>query len=122
MYMNLNIVGYIIYFVFTSIIIFKVGNICYHNGNVFICGLLENEVNLSMQVNKLLLMGYYLLNIGYSALTLIAWETIETPLALVGAIAKKASSIVLIIAVLHYLNIFWVSKFIHKLSSLQKTS
>jgi len=110
--MNLNIIGYIIYLILTSAVILKVGNICYNNGNVFIKNLLKENIELSIQINKALLIGYYLLNIGYSAITIITWNKIKTNAYLVEIISQKISIIILI---MHYSNIFLIKKFIHKL-------
>jgi hypothetical protein len=66
-------------------------------------------------VNQVLLMAYYLLNIGYCAMTLIQWKTIETIPEIVETIASKTAIIVLMISVLHYINIFIITKYIQKL-------
>ncbi|MBU2947425.1 hypothetical protein [Zobellia uliginosa] len=112
--MNLNIIGYLIYFILSSIIIYHVGNVCYTNGNVFIRNLLKKEVAFSIQINRMLLIGYYLLNIGYCAITIIHWDTIDSIPMLIAIITRKMSVIILIIAVMHYSNIYLIKKFIHK--------
>ena len=76
--MNLNIIGYLIYLSLTSIIIIKVGKLCYDNGNIFVSQLIPNHEELCLQINKTLLIGYYLLNLGYCAMTIISWEKIQT--------------------------------------------
>jgi len=113
--MNFNIIGYIIYLTLTTIIIYKVGNICYNNGNIFIKNLIKEEIELSLQINKTLLIRYYLLNIGYSALTIVSWNKIETVTYLIEIISEKISFIILIIATLHYSNIYLIKKLIHKI-------
>jgi hypothetical protein len=114
--MNLNIIGYGIYLTLTTIIIYRVGNICHNNGNIFIKNLLKKDIELSIQINKILLIGYYLLNIGYSAITIIQWNQINTELILIETISKKISIIILTISILHYSNIYLIKKFIHKLT------
>lgn len=113
--MNLNVIGYSIYLILTTTIILKVGSICYNNGNIFIKNLLRENIELSIQINKILLIGYYLLNIGYSAVTIITWNKIETNVHLLEIISEKISTIILIIAIMHYTNIYLIKKFIHKL-------
>lgn len=116
--MNLNIIGYIIYLILTTIIILKVGNICYRNGNVFIRNLLKRDIELSIQVNKALLVGYYLMNIGYTTLTIITWNEIESYIYLVEIISQKISTILMVIAIMHYINVFLIKTYIHKLSQI----
>ncbi len=113
--MNLNIVGYFVYLTFTATVIVKVGAICYHNGNSFIRSLLKDQVALSVQINKTLLIGYYLLNIGYACSTLVRWDSIGTPLSLLEIISRKIAIILLIIAILHYINLFLLQKIIQKI-------
>jgi hypothetical protein len=113
--MNFNIVSYLIYLSITTFIILVVGRICYRNGNVFVAQLIPNHIDLCQKVNQVLLMAYYLLNIGYCAMTLIQWKTIETVPEIVETIASKTSIIVLMISILHYINIFIITKYIQKL-------
>ena len=113
--MNLNILGYAIYLIITTLIIVKVGKICYKNGTVFVSSLLPNHEELCHQTNKILLLGYYLMNIGYCAMTLISWNKILSIENLVEIIAHKTALIIGAIALMHYLNIFIITKYIQKL-------
>ena len=113
--MNLNIIGYLIYLSLTSIIIIKVGKFCYDNGNIFVSQLIPNHIELCHQINKMLLMGYYLLNLGYCAMTIISWEKIQTINQLIEIIATKSAIIILTIGFMHYINIILLTKYIKKL-------
>lgn len=113
--MNLNIIGYIIYLGLTSIIILKVGKLCYDNGNIFVSQLIPNHEELCHQINKMLLVGYYLLNLGYCAMTIISWEKIQTINQLIEIIATKSAIIILTIGIMHYINIILLTKYIKKL-------
>jgi len=113
--MNLNIFGYAIYLLMTGIIIVRVGRICYNNGNVFVSALIPNHEDLCHKTNQILLVGYYLLNLGYCAMTLISWKKIMSVDELIEVIALKSAIIIGIIAIMHYLNIFVLTKYIQKL-------
>lgn len=113
--MNLNIIGYLIYLSLTSIIIIKVGKLCYNNGNLFVLQLIPNHAEMCQQINKILLIGYYLLNLGYCAITIISWQKIQTAIQLIEIIASKSAIIILTIGIMHYSNIFLVTKFIKKI-------
>lgn len=113
--MNLNIIGYLIYLSLTSVIIIKVGKLCYDNGNIFVSQLIPNHEDLCHQINKMLLIGYYLLNLGYCAMTIISWEKIQTSNQLIEIIATKSAIIILTIGFMHYINIFLLTKYIKKL-------
>jgi hypothetical protein len=113
--MNLNIIGYLIYLSLTGIIIIKVGRLCYDNGNIFVSQLIPNHEELCHQINKMLLIGYYLLNLGYCAMTIISWEKINTANQLIEIIATKSAIIILTIGFMHYINIILLTKYIKKL-------
>ena len=113
--MNLNIISYLIYFSITFIIIVKVGRICYNNGNIFVSQLIPNHEDLCLKINQILLVGYYLLNIGYCAMTIISWNKIETVTQLIEVITSKSAFIIITIAVMHYINIILLTNYIKKL-------
>ena len=113
--MNFNITGYFIYLSITIFIILKVGKICYKNGNIFVLELIPNHADICQKINQILLLGYYLLNIGYCAMTLISWIKITSSTQLIEIIGVKTAVIIFIISALHYLNIIILTKYIHKL-------
>lgn len=115
MNLNLNIIGYFIYLSITILIILKVGKICYKNGNVYVAELLPNHADICQKINQVLLLAYYLLNIGYCAITLISWNKITTSTQLIETIGTKTAVIIFIISILHYLNIIIITKYIQKL-------
>ncbi|MBF4470181.1 hypothetical protein [Flavobacterium sp. HJJ] len=113
--MNFNIIGYLIYLSITIFIILKVGKICYKNGNIYVAELIPNHADICQKINQVLLLGYYLLNIGYCAMTLISWQKITSSPQLIETIGTKTAVIIFIISVLHYTNILILTKYIHKL-------
>jgi len=113
--MDYNIFGYGIFITVIVFIIVVVGKICYRNGNIFVAELIPDHVDLCRQINKSLLVSYYLVNIGYCSMTLVGWETIISPQQLIEVMAVKVATIVCILSVLHYLNIYLLTNTIHKL-------
>ena len=113
--MNLNIIGYVIYLLITTFIIINVGKICYRNGNIYVAQLIPEHEDLCQKTNQVLLIGYYLLNLGYCAMTLISWDKIISYSQLVEVISIKTATIICIIAILHYFNIYIITKYIQKL-------
>ncbi|MFN3754571.1 hypothetical protein [Flavobacterium sp.] len=113
--MNLNIIGYAIYLSITIVIIVKVGRICYQNGNIYVAQLIPDHIELCHKINQVLLLGYYLLNIGYCAMTLISWEKIVTFDQLIEVIALKSAIIIGTIALMHYINLYVLTKYIQKI-------
>jgi len=113
--MNLNIIGYLIYLSITILIILRVGKICYKNGNIYVSELIPNHKDVCHKINQVLLLAYYLLNIGYCAMTLISWQKITSPAQLIEIVSVRSAVIIFIISILHYFNIILITKYIHKL-------
>ena len=91
------------------------GKISYSNGNIFVSALIPDNEELCHTANQILLVGYYLLNLGYCAMTLISWEKILSFHQLIEVIAIKSAIIIGTIAIMHYFNIFILTKYIQKL-------
>jgi len=113
--MNFNILGYAIYLLVTVFIIVRVGKICYENGNIFVAQLIPHHTDLCHKINHVLLVAYYLLNMGYCAATLIGWQQILTLEQLIAIIAFRTGIIVLFLSLMHYFNIYMITKYVQKL-------
>ncbi len=113
--MNLNLLAYSIYLAAVAYIILVVGQICYRNGNVYVLSLMPGHEGLCIRINKILLTGYYLVNIGYATTTLISWQKITTWAMLVETLGYRIALIVLLLAALHYLNLFVITLYVKKL-------
>jgi len=104
---NLNIITYIIYLLISFYITISVGWMCYQNGRVYLKNIFSHHPNWVTPINKLLLMGYYLINLGYITFNLNDWENIVTPLMMVDGLLFKLGYLLVALGVLHYFNI-WV--------------
>jgi heme A synthase len=113
--MNYNIIGYFIFITIIALIIVFVGRICYRNGNIFVAELIPDHLDICQQINKTLLVAYYLINIGYCAMTLVGWEEVKSGLQLIEVLSVKVATIICILSVLHYSNIIILTTYIHKL-------
>lgn len=101
---SLNILSYLIYGIITFYITVKVGWICYKNGIHFIQLELQDE-QIAHSVNKLLLVGYYLLNLGYALSMIYTWKTIHNHLELLSTLSYRTAYIILGLGLMHYFNI-----------------
>lgn len=109
----MNTLAYIIYLFITYLITVRVGFIFYRNGRVFILDLLNNDATLTDAINRILLVGYYLVNLGYAALMISTWDTIDNWTTLLSSITVMTGQIVLTLALMHYFNmlvIYLISK------------
>lgn len=74
----MNTIAYAIYLAITYLITVKVGWRFYRNGRIFILGLLEQNHTLADAINNILLVGYYLVNLGYATVMISSWGTIHS--------------------------------------------
>ena len=102
--MNLNILAYIIFLTLIVFIIVYVGKYFYAKGRIFIVALFQGNVTLADYINKLLLIAYYLFNIGYSFLKLKQWQNISSMETLFSSVAANTGVLIIILALVHYLN------------------
>lgn len=102
--MNYNVCAYIVFLTLMIFIIVYVGRYFYSNGRVFIISLFNGNVALADQLNKLLLIAYYLFNIGYSFKTLRQWQKISSIETMVSNLASNIGILILILAITHYFN------------------
>lgn len=113
----MNILAYIIYLFITYLVTVRVGFLFYRNGRLYILGLLQGDVSLTDFINKILLVGYYLVNLGYAALMISSWSTVHTWLELFTGITMMTGRILLTLAVMHYCNMAAILLIKNKVSS-----
>lgn len=106
--MNYNILSYVIYGCITVYVIYYVGKLFHSNGRIFIMRLFNGNESLTDTTNNILLLAYYLFNIGYSVIQFSFWERVTNVSNLISSISMKTGVLVLILALTHYLNIFLI--------------
>ncbi|MBO9201267.1 MULTISPECIES: hypothetical protein [Niastella] len=100
----MNTLSYIIYLLLTWFITVHVGLIFYRNGKGYILNLLHGEEKLTLFINRTLLTGYYLLNLGYVTITIRFWKPVHTWTEVVSSICTMTGKIMCILAIIHFCN------------------
>lgn len=112
--MNFTIIAYLIYLGLTTTIVFIVGGILFKNGQVFLNEIFKKDINIAIAINKLLLTGYYLLNIGYAFTVIKFSKEINDLSTCIEMLAVKLGYIILVIGAVHFINIFFLFAFSSK--------
>lgn len=107
--MNYNLISYFIYLPIIAFIMLRVGWLFYKNGEVFLMYLVPNNIQMVKNINNLLLIGYYLVNLGYAVLTISNWKLIESSIEAINTLAFTIGKIMLLLAILHYNNVLWLN-------------
>ena len=104
-----NLIAYSVYGLLVATVILYVGHLCYKEGHIYVEQLIPDDPALIHQINTVLLVGYYLVNIGYGIYGISTWEILETGIGVVESVIQHLSHITLLLAALHYGNV----QFIH---------
>lgn len=102
--MNYNIFTYLVYLAIMVFIIVYVGWLFYKNGRVFILALFNGHEEQADNLNRLLLLAYYLFNIGYAFLKLRFWTKVTNSEQMISSLGSNIGLLILILAVTHYFN------------------
>jgi hypothetical protein len=76
---------------------------------------MPNNHELCTRINRLLLLGYYLMNLGFLAISLMLWDSILSIQQLFELLTFRIGLVLLSIAIMHYFNLFWLTKYLKKL-------
>lgn len=103
--MNLNLLTYLLFFPAMMALAVGVAQTCHRHGRPWMLGLFDDNAVLVDALNNILLVGCYLVNLGYIALVMAAWEEVLTMEQLLGTLGQHMATIVFVLAGLHYQNI-----------------
>jgi hypothetical protein len=76
------------------------------NGRVFLADVFDDKVELADAVNRLLVVGFYLLNLGFVMLYLRAGGEVHDLTELFEALSVKIGIVMLILGVIHFMNVY----------------
>src|SRR5712692_498010 len=97
---------YLAYLVISLGVTIWVARTLFRNGRVFLVDAFHGDTELADSVNHLLVVGFYLINIGYVTLALRATETLSTLRAAIELVSDKVGLVLLVLGLRHLLNMF----------------
>ena len=97
---------YISYLVICLSVTIWVAHTLHKNGRVFLVDAFHGNTELADSVNHLLVVGFYLINVGYVALVLRATETLNTLRASIELVSDKIGLVLLVLGFMHFFNLF----------------
>ena len=77
----------------------------FRSGQVFLEDVFEDHPQMAHAVNRLLVVGFYMLNLGYAAMLLQA-DAAGDPVAAVEVLARKLGLLLLSLGLLHFVNMY----------------
>jgi hypothetical protein len=104
--MDLTSLAFCVYLSLTSLLTVVVGAHLYRHGEVYLLEVFQRDTSLVKPVNKILLTGYYLLNLGYATMMITGWEEVTSFSLLISSVSDNIAHICLILAGIHHLNLY----------------
>lgn len=95
------------YLLVTGVTTLLVGHNIYKNGIHFLYLLFD--MHLAESLNKLLLTGYYLLNIGYIFYVASTWPLLDGWPEILAELAERSGLIFLLLGCIHFGNLGWLA-------------
>ncbi|WP_327415917.1 hypothetical protein [Streptomyces sp. NBC_01233] len=108
--MDLTVVTYVIYLLISIGLTVWVARTLSRNGRVFIGDVLQGNEKLADAVNQLLVVGFYLVNIGFVTLYLRSSEEVDSARGLFEALSVKLGVVLLVLGVMHLGNVWVLNK------------
>jgi hypothetical protein len=101
---------YLVYVALAVPLTLWVGRTLYRNGRVFLLDVFDGDEDLASAVNSLLVVGFYLVNLGYVLMALRVGTSVVTTQAAVEALSVKLGGVALVLGALHLGNLYVLNK------------
>ncbi|MEU6057536.1 hypothetical protein [Streptomyces sp. NPDC047097] len=108
--MDLTVIAYIVYLLVSVGLTVWVARTLSRNGRVFLADVLHGNEKLADAVNHLLVVGFYLVNLGFVALHLSQDDPVADARQLFEALSVKLGVVLLILGVLHLANVYVLNR------------
>ena len=108
--MNITIVTYLLYLGITIGLTMWVAHTLHKNGRIFLVDVFHGNEPLADSVNHLLVVGFYLINLGYVSLALKLGYDIVTPKEGIEALSVKVGTVMLVLGGMHFFNLLIFSR------------
>ncbi|MEE1666802.1 hypothetical protein RCR19_14865 [Streptomyces sp. WAC07094] len=108
--MDLTVIAYVIYLLISVALTVWVARTLSRNGRVFLEDVLHGNEKLADAVNHLLVVGFYLVNLGFVALYLNGHGTVEDARGIFEALSTKLGVVLLVLGAMHLGNVYVLNR------------
>ena len=109
--MDYVVANYLAYTCITVPLTVWVARTLHRHGGAFLIDVFEGDETLAKSVNQLLVIGFYLLNMGYVALYLQTNGQIDSIRGLIEVLSRKVGGVALVLGVVHFANVWAFNSF-----------
>ena len=107
MYVVHTYVGYLALSITVTI---WVARTLYRNGRAFLVEAFQGQTALADSVNHLLVVGFYLINLGWIVMTLRTHQQLDTARSAIELLSDKVGTVLLVLGLMHFFNLYVFSR------------
>ena len=107
---NIIVTTYLVYVVISVSLTIWVARTLYKRGAIFLVDAFHGNAELADSVNHLLVVGFYLINIGFVSLALKTADVINTSRAAIELLSDKMGMVLMILGGMHFFNLYVFSR------------
>ncbi|MDH6111263.1 hypothetical protein P3T36_003287 [Kitasatospora sp. MAP12-15] len=112
--MDYTVLSYAAYLPVAAGVTIWVARTLSRNGKVFLADVLAGDGALADAVNNLLVVGFYLLNLGFVVLWMKNGDQISSLQGVFDALSVKLGSVLLILGLIHLANVYVLNRIRHR--------
>jgi hypothetical protein len=108
--MNHIVFTYLLYLAISVALTIWVARTLHQNGRVFLVDVFHGNESLADSVNHLLVVGFYLINLGYVSLALKLGYAVEDMQGAIEALSWKVGAVLIVLGGMHFFNLYVFSR------------
>jgi hypothetical protein len=105
---------YSLYLALSIVLTIWVAQTLYKNGHVFLVDVFDGDDGMANSVNHLLVVGFYLINLGFVCLAMKTGDGVVTSRDVFETLAMKMGQVLLALGAMHFLNLVIFNKIRHR--------
>lgn len=100
------VICYTVYLILSIAATAWVGSTLYKNGSAFLVDAFHGNRELAASINHLLIVGFYLINIGYITLALRTTEFVNDTRQGMELVSSKVGFVLVVLGIMHFMNLY----------------
>ena len=108
--MDATVATYLVYLLICTALTVWVGTTLFRNGRLFLVDVFNGNERLAEAVNRLLIVGFYLLNLGFVTLFLRVRESVVGVRGSFDTLSVKVGTVLVVLGAIHLANVYVFSR------------
>lgn len=108
--MTPTVVTYLVYLTLSLALTVWVAQTLFKNGRLFLVDVFRGNEPLADSTNHLLVVGFYLINLGYVSLALRLGYDVPDARRSIEALSHKIGMVLVVLGIMHFFNLFVLSR------------